>query len=192
MDSSSIANEMSRQTANGTLQLLLDFILKLMPSLVALGSAGIAWYALQNARKLKEADLEDANRQRKFQVSLNISQKALGIMGHSYHLINEVNRALARTSENPVINQAILDTVFSARKYWEENVFYLPLKARKIMIPMTQKIFASMSGTNRSHWADLAQADLRTAFVELEVAFRDLMAEYNIFDKLGTESTAKE
>ncbi len=158
--------------------------------LVAIAVPAITfWYS----RRLKELDLKNSERERKFQLEKSVSVKALEVMGMSYHFTHSINRSLnLYNSVDEAGKKQIYQEVVKAREYWEENLFYLPASLRKLVIPLTNMTFASFgSKVGQGEVQMMAFDKVLEMFRQLESAFAALMSKYNLFDGLGFTQTNK-
>lgn len=185
MDTTVVFLQSISNQAQPTTELILDLLGGLMPWVISLFSL---WYMPWHARKLKDRELADSEENRKFQLEKVISEKAVTVMTKSYHFVHRSNRGLTFYGKaDESMKEKILEDVWSAREYWEENLFYLPKAIRSKVIPMTNFIDASF-GPWGQQVTPQAFVKISEMFSSLEDAFASLMEEYNLFDKLGSVS----
>lgn len=168
--------------------------------LAAMGGPFIAWYAirksnemrrsdLQHSEKLKQLEIQEAARERKFHLQLKVSEQALEVLLQSYHLTHEVNRVFACTGPDLDANQKedLYKRIMNARIYWEKNLFYLPTAVRNHVYPLTNVLSGTMQGGDVGAKIQMFAFDkVSEMFRDIETALNGFMAEYNLFNQ--TES----
>jgi hypothetical protein len=190
MDSLRVFLDPTAMAHRSLVETVLNFVVQLAPFVI---TAVISLYALRHTRRLKEAELADAERQRKSQIERDVSQKSLEVLCHSYRLTHRINLALNRygPSSDDEQKKEMWKEISDIRNYWEENLFYLPKSVRKHVYPLTNLApNAVLPGEIGGRSQMMAFDQVSALFKDIESTLSRFMAEYNILDRYDDQSPA--
>lgn len=137
------------------------------------------WYSTRQAGKMAEE-------QWRFTVTKSVSERALDVLGESYHLTHEINRCIhSKVPDNKDIMRDLNQRIIDARIYWEKHLFYLPVKVRGRIIGFTNRAMYAMIKVDEPLPDDLLE-QVKDIMTEIEVAFNDIMGDYNLWNELGS------
>lgn len=192
MDSIKVLFDSLQPESSSWLSIIKDFS-PLLAALASIGGTIVAVYAIRKSNEsrladlrhnieLKELDLAEAERERKFHLQRVISERALEVLHKSYHLTHEINRIYNQAGPeiSDARKQELWDRMGEVRQYWEQNMFYLPNPIRENVFLLTNALGSALQGGESVGRVQLRLFEKITEmFQKIEKSMNEFMNEYN-------------